>query len=105
MIRVGAPTDVELKERMRRTEGALAATQAAVAEGIVRRRRDGAAARARAALDDARPRGRLRRAASEVVRSVLGEPLYWIASNAGYDGQAVDRPGPRDAGRATGSTR
>ena len=35
VIRVGAPTEVVLKERFRRTEGALAATQAAVAEGIV----------------------------------------------------------------------
>src|SRR3954469_23005049 len=35
VIGVGAPTDVVLKERMRRTEGALAATQAAVSEGIV----------------------------------------------------------------------
>ena len=35
MIRVGAPTEPALKERFRRTEGALAATQAAVSEGVV----------------------------------------------------------------------
>ena len=35
VIKVGAPTEVALKERLRRTEGALAATQAAVSEGIV----------------------------------------------------------------------
>ena len=35
VIRVGAPTEVALKERFRRTEGALAATQAAVSEGVV----------------------------------------------------------------------
>ena len=35
MIRVGAPTEVARKERFRRTEGALAATQAAVSEGVV----------------------------------------------------------------------
>ncbi|HWT25890.1 MAG TPA: hypothetical protein VN213_20460 [Solirubrobacteraceae bacterium] len=35
VIKVGAPPDVVLKERLRRTEGALAATQAAVAEGTV----------------------------------------------------------------------
>ena len=82
-----APTDVELKERMRRTEGSLAATQAAMAEGFVAGRRHRAAAR-RPALDDARRRGRPR-AGVDVVRSVLSEPLYWIASNAGYDGHAV----------------
>ena len=88
VIRVGAPTEVELNERMRRTEGALAATRAAVAEGIVA---GGGTAllRARSALDGLEPRGRLRRAASTSCARVLAEPLYWIASNAGFDGQAV----------------
>ena len=44
VIRVGAPTEPALKERFRRTEGSLAATQAAVAEGVVPGRRNGAAA-------------------------------------------------------------
>ena len=35
MIRVGGATDVEAKERLRRTEGSLAATRAAMAEGFV----------------------------------------------------------------------
>jgi chaperonin GroEL len=87
VIKVGAPTDVALKERMRRTEGALAATQAAVAEGIVP---GGGTALLRAAdaLDEVRLEGDYARGV-EVVRDVLSEPLYWIASNAGYDGQAA----------------
>src|SRR3954468_12853296 len=87
VIRVGAPTDVVLKERMRRTEGALAATQAAVAEGIVP---GGGTAllRSAPALDALSPDGEYGRGV-DVVRTVLREPLYWIASNAGYDGQAA----------------
>ena len=87
VIRVGAPAEVVLKERLRRTEGALAATQAAVAEGIVA---GGGTAllRSERALDALELEGDYARGV-EVVRSVLAEPLYWIASNAGYDGQAV----------------
>ena len=86
-IRVGAPTEVALKERFRRTEGALAATQAAVAEGIVA---GGGTALLRCvpALDALELEGDYARGA-DVVRGVLAEPLYWIASNAGYDGQAT----------------
>ena len=87
VIRVGAPTEVVLNERMRRTEGALAATQAAVAEGIVA---GGGTAllRSAPALEALAQDGEYGRGV-EVVRSVLSEPLYWIASNAGYDGQAA----------------
>jgi chaperonin GroEL len=87
VIRVGAPTEVVLNERMRRTQGALSATQAAVAEGVVP---GGGTAllRSAAALDALEQDGEYGRGV-EVVRSVLSEPLYWIASNAGYDGQAV----------------
>jgi chaperonin GroEL len=72
---------------MRRVEGALAATQAAVAEGIVP---GGGTAllRAAPALDVLSADGEYGRGV-DVVRSVLSEPLYWIASNAGYDGQAT----------------
>ena len=87
VIRVGAATDTVRAERFRRTEGALAATQAAVSEGIVP---GGGTAllRAAPALDDLRLTGDYARGV-EVVRSVLDEPLYWIASNAGYDGHAT----------------
>jgi chaperonin GroEL len=87
VIKVGAPTEVALKERFRRTEGALAATEAAVSEGIVA---GGGTALLRAAgvLDGLELEGDYARGA-QVVHSVLAEPLYWIASNAGYDGQAA----------------
>ena len=87
VIRVGAPAEVVLQERMRRTEGALEATRAAVAEGVVA---GGGTAllRAASALDGLALEGDYARGA-EVVRRVLHEPLYWIATNAGYDGQAV----------------
>jgi chaperonin GroEL len=87
VVRVGAPTEVVLNERMRRTQGALAATQAAVAEGVVA---GGGTAllRSAPALDTLAQDGEYGRGV-DVVRTVLTEPLYWIASNAGYDGQAT----------------
>jgi chaperonin GroEL len=87
VIRVGAPTEVVLNERMRRTQGALSATQAAVSEGVVA---GGGTAllRSASALDALAQDGEYGRGV-DVVRGVLGEPLYWIASNAGYDGQAT----------------
>jgi len=87
VIRVGAPTEPALKERFRRTEGSLAATQAAVSEGVVP---GGGTAllRSATALDGLSLSGDYARGA-EIIRSVLSEPLYWIASNAGYDGQAT----------------
>jgi chaperonin GroEL len=87
VIRVGAATDVELSEKLRRLEGALAATRAAVSEGIVP---GGGTAllRAETALDDLELEGDYA-AGADIVRRVLAEPLFWIATNAGYDGQAV----------------
>jgi chaperonin GroEL len=87
VIRVGGATDVETKERLRRTEGSLAASRAAMSEGIVP---GGGTAllRAERALDGIELGGD-RAAGVDVVRSVLADPLFWIASNAGYDGQAV----------------
>jgi chaperonin GroEL len=87
VIRIGAATDVELKERHRSAEGALAATRAAMAEGIVP---GGGTAllRAEVALADLDLEGDYA-AGADIVRRVLAEPLYWIASNAGFDGEAV----------------
>lgn len=87
VIRVGAATGPALKDKLRRTEGALAATRAAVSEGIVA---GGGTAllRAAAALDDTGLEGDYLRGAG-VIRDVLAEPLFWVATNAGYDGQAV----------------
>ena len=87
VIHVGAATGPELKEKFRRTEGALAATRAAVSEGVVAG--GGCALLAcESALDDTGLEGDYLRGA-EVIRSVLAEPLYWVSTNAGYDGQAV----------------
>ncbi len=87
VIHVGAATGPELKEKLRRTEGALAATRAAVSEGIVA---GGGTAllRAEPVLEDTGLEGDYLRGV-EVVRDVLAEPLYWVATNAGYDGAAV----------------
>src|SRR4051794_320444 len=97
VINVGAPTEVALKERFRRAEGALAATQAAMSEGVVA---GGGTAllRAAGALEDIGLEGDYLRGA-QIVGSVLAEPLYWIASNAGYDGDAaVDQVRAMDDG-------
>lgn len=87
VIHVGAATGPELREKFRRTEGALAATRAAVSEGIVA---GGGTAllRTESVLEDIGLEGDYLRGA-EVIRSVLSEPLYWVSANAGFDGQAV----------------
>jgi chaperonin GroEL len=90
VIHVGGATEPELKEKFRRTEGALAATRAAVSEGIVA---GGGTAllRCGSALDELHLEGDYQRGV-EVVRAVLSEPLYWVATNAGYDGaEIIDR--------------
>jgi chaperonin GroEL len=87
VIHVGGATDVVLNEKRHRTEGALAATRAAVAEGVVP---GGGTAllRAAAAIDALELEGDYA-AGADLVRRVLAEPLFWIATNAGYDGQAA----------------
>jgi chaperonin GroEL len=99
VIRIGAATDVELKEKHRRAEGALAATRAAMAEGVVP---GGGTAllRAESALTGLQLDGDYAIGA-DIVRRVLSEPLYWIAGNAGFDGRAVIdqvRAAPETAG-------
>jgi chaperonin GroEL len=87
VIRVGAPTNAELKELQHRVEDALSATRAAMAEGIVA---GGGAAllHAEPALDglDVSDDYRI---GVEIVRRTLTEPVYLIASNAGYSGHDV----------------
>jgi chaperonin GroEL len=87
VIRVGGATSVELKERMLRVEDSLAATRAALEEGVVAGggsalvQAQDAVSRVELTGDDAVGR--------EVVRRALPEPLRWIAINAGYDGDEV----------------
>jgi chaperonin GroEL len=87
VIHVGGATAVVLDEKRHRTEGALSATRAAVAEGVVP---GGGTAllHAESALEDLELEGDYA-AGAELVRRVLAEPLFWIATNAGYDGQAA----------------
>jgi chaperonin GroEL len=87
VIKVGAATEVELKEKKHRIEDALSATRAAIEEGIVA---GGGVAliRAQQALD------KLDLAGDEatgvaIVRKALELPLYWIAANAGFEGAVV----------------
>jgi chaperonin GroEL len=88
VIKVGAATEVEMKERKHRIEDAISATRAAVEEGIIA---GGGAAlvHASSALE-----GDLGLTGDEltgvgVVRIGLAEPLRWIASNAGLEGYVV----------------
>ena len=88
VITVGAATEVELKEKQRRTEGALAATGAAVEEGILA---GGGVALVNAehVLDDTQGMAGEQAVGAQIVRNALSEPLRWIASNAGHDGLGV----------------
>src|SRR6516225_2860438 len=87
VIKVGAPTPAELKELQHRVEDALAATRAAMAEGIVA---GGGAAllHAEPALDDLEVKDDYATGV-EIVRKVLATPAYLIAANAGYSGEEV----------------
>jgi chaperonin GroEL len=87
VIRVGAPTPAELKELQHRVEDALAATRAAMAEGIVA---GGGAALLHAvpALDELEVKDDYATGV-EIVRRVLSAPAYLIAANAGYSGDEV----------------
>ncbi|HEY7046995.1 MAG TPA: chaperonin GroEL [Jatrophihabitantaceae bacterium] len=84
VIKVGAATEVELKERKARIEDAISATRAAVEEGIIA---GGGAAllHASSALDGLSLSGDDATGAA-IVRGALAEPLRWIASNAGFEG-------------------
>jgi chaperonin GroEL len=87
VIRVGAPTNAELKELQHRVEDALSATRAAMAEGIVA---GGGAAlmHAEPALDALEVKDDYATGV-EIVRRVLNQPAYLIAANAGYSGDEV----------------
>jgi len=88
VIKVGAHTEVELKEKKHRIEDAVSATRAAIEEGIVA---GGGAAlvHAASALSDGLGRSGDERIGVNVVRKALDEPLRWIAENAGDQGYVV----------------
>ncbi|WP_116041361.1 chaperonin GroEL [Amycolatopsis palatopharyngis] len=89
VIKVGAATETELNERKHRIEDAVAATKAAVEEGIVP---GGGSALVHAVKElDAFAKERTGDVALGVVivRDALTAPLHWIASNAGYEGAVI----------------
>ncbi len=88
MIKVGAATEVELKERKHRIEDALSATRAAVEEGVVP---GGGTALINAlpSLDKMKPANDEEKVALSILRRALEEPIRRIAENAGYEGQVV----------------
>ncbi len=87
VIKVGAATEVELKERKHRVEDALSATRAAVEEGILP---GGGVALLNAlpVLDKLEVSGD-EATGVDIVRKAMDEPIRWIAINAGRDGAVV----------------
>ncbi len=87
VIKVGAHTEVELKEKKHRIEDAISATRAAIEEGIVA---GGGTALIHAAevIDGLDLQGDEATGAS-IVKKAVQEPLRWIAENAGHQGYVV----------------
>ena len=88
VIKVGAATEVELKERKARVEDALSATRSAVEEGIVA---GGGVAlvRAQRALDDIGDLSADEKVGVDIIRRSLEQPLKLIVENAGFEGAVV----------------
>ncbi len=88
VIKVGAATEVELKEKKHRIEDAVSATRAAVEEGVVP---GGGVAllRAQTAIDELAEASHDERTGRALVRRAIEEPLRQIAFNAGYEGGVV----------------
>ena len=91
VIKVGAATEVELKEKKHRIEDAVSATRASVEEGIVA---GGGVSllRAQGAIDEIDDGTHDEQVGRSIVRRALEEPIRQIASNGGYEaGVVVDR--------------
>jgi len=88
VIRVGAATEMEMKEKKARVEDALHATRAAVEEGVVP---GGGVAliRASAALDNLRGGGEEEKVGIAIIKKAVEDPARWIATNAGWEGSVV----------------
>jgi chaperonin GroEL len=87
VLKVGAATETELKEKKHRVEDALSATRAAVEEGIVP---GGGVAliNAISAIDGVKAEGDIKTGVN-ILRRALEEPLRGIAANAGKDGAVI----------------
>ena len=88
VIKVGAATEVELKERKARVEDALSATRSAVEEGIVP---GGGVAlvRAQRALDSLPEMPADEAVGASIIRRALEQPLRLIVENSGFEGSVV----------------
>ncbi|MFF7966233.1 chaperonin GroEL [Streptomyces sp. NPDC007903] len=88
VIKVGAATEVELKEKKHRLEDAISATRAAVEEGIVS---GGGSALVHSAkvLQDGLGKTGDEATGVSVVRNAVVEPLRWIGENAGQEGYVI----------------
>src|SRR5689334_17718918 len=87
VIKVGAATETEMKEKKARVEDAMHATKAAVEEGIVP---GGGVALLRCvkAIDGLKLEGD-QKVGAEIIRKAVEAPLRWIATNAGVEGSIV----------------
>ncbi|MGC8465272.1 MAG: chaperonin GroEL, partial [Acidimicrobiales bacterium] len=98
VVKVGAATEVELKEKKHRIEDALSATRAAIEEGIVA---GGGTALLRARAKVAEVVTSLEgdeATGAQIVFKALEEPLKWIAYNAGLEGPVVVQNVERESG-------
>jgi len=87
LIKVGASTEIEMKEKKARVEDALHATRAAVEEGIVP---GGGVAYLRARVNaKAKPENHDQESGVKIVMRALEEPLRWIAANGGIEASVV----------------
>jgi len=88
VVKVGAATETEVKERKHRIEDAVAATKAAVAEGIIPGG-GSALVHAASALDGDLGLTGDQAVGVAIVRRALTAPAYWIAANAGQEGSVI----------------
>ncbi len=88
VVKVGAATEVELKEKKHRIEDALSATRAAIEEGIVI---GGGAAllQASLAIDPSKVNDEDEKLGAEILKNSLSYPISQIAENAGIDGSVI----------------
>jgi chaperonin GroEL len=88
VLKIGATTEVEMKEKKARVEDALHATRAAVEEGIVP---GGGVALIRSIekLDSIKLENEDQKIGVEIIKKSLEEPLRWIVNNAGLEGSVV----------------
>ncbi|MCD4796027.1 MAG: chaperonin GroEL [Candidatus Cloacimonetes bacterium] len=88
IIRIGAATETEMKEKKARVDDALHATRAAVEEGMV----TGGGATliyAARAIDDLKIKSHEEKVGADILKRALSYPAYYIASNAGEEGAII----------------